>query len=172
MSNGVRRPYVLRWAAALVCLYLLISPARADPSADAAALAKASADFAQGDFENAWFRYWTLARRGDPNAEFNLAQLYRFGKGIPVDRDLARYWYAKAAAQNHGYAQYNLGVIYEVGDGTPRDLAQAREWYRRAAAQNVSAAEAALKRLDAQARERATAPKPPPPSIGGTPSPP
>jgi len=113
-----------------------------------AALQAALADYAQGDWDSAWFRLWGLAQQGNPAAQFDLAQLYRFGKGIPADLHLAFTWYEKAAAQGHGYAQYNLGVMYEFGQGTTPDLAQARAWYSRAAAQNVAGSRAALDRLD------------------------
>jgi TPR repeat protein len=117
-----------------------------DPAPDA--LQAALTDYAHGDWQNAWFRLWGLAHQGNAAAQFDLAQLYRFGKGIPADLALAFGWYAKAAAQGHGYAQYNLGVMYEYGQGTPRDLAEARAWYGRAAAQNIAGSEAAVQRLD------------------------
>ncbi len=104
---------------------------------------------AKGDWPDAWFGFWTLARQGDPIAEFDLAQLYRLGRGIPQDLQQAFYWYGKAAAQGHAYAEFNLGVMYELGQATPRDLDQARAWYGRAAAQDIAAATDALRRLDA-----------------------
>jgi uncharacterized protein len=87
-------------------------------------------------------------------AQFNLAQLYRLEQGIPADQALALHWYTEAARQGHGYAQYNLGLMYEFGHGTRSDAAQARLWYRRAADQNVTAAEAALQRVDKQTHAR------------------
>jgi TPR repeat protein len=118
------------------------------PPAPDAALQAALADYAQGDWDSAWFRLWALARQGNAAAQFDLAQLYRSGKGIPADLHQAFAWYEKAAAQGHGYAQYNLGVMYELGQGTPRNLTQARTWYARAAAQNIAGSQAALRRLE------------------------
>jgi TPR repeat protein len=115
----------------------------ADPTLQAALT-----DYAQGDWDSAWFRLWSLARQGNAAAQFDLAQLYRFGKGIPADPHLAFTWYEKAATQRHGYAQYNLAVMYEFGQGTQQDLAQARAWYSQAAAQNIAGSRAALERLD------------------------
>jgi uncharacterized protein len=121
----------------------------ADPSPQTTRhLQQGGQDYEQGDTTSAWFHFWTLARQGDPTAQFNLAQLYRLGEGIPVDLRLALYWYAEAAAQGHGYAQYNLGIMYERGDGVGRDLTEAKAWYHRAAAQKIREAEAALRRLD------------------------
>ncbi len=120
----------------------------ADNSTNAQAIHKAGQDYAKGDLESAWFRFWTLARNGDATAQYNLAQLYRQGRGIPVDLRLARYWYGEAAARGNGYAQFNLGMMYERGDGVPMDMVEAHAWYRRAAAQNVPEAVAALRRLE------------------------
>lgn len=127
-----------------------IAPTRAADISEQAAVETAIAEFRRGEFENAWFHFWTLAARGNVGAQFNLAQLYRLGHGIPADQALALHWYTEAARQGHGYAQYNLGVMYEFGHGTRPDAAQARLWYRRAADQDITAAEAALERLDKQ----------------------
>ena len=123
------------------------------PSHAARTLQQAAADYAKGDTESAWFRFWALAQQGNAFAQFNLAQLYRLGQGIPVDLQRARYWYEEAAARGNGPAQFNLGLMYEHGDGTPIDLTEARAWYRRAAAQNVTEAQDALQRLERQTRK-------------------
>jgi len=123
------------------------------------ALQAALSDYAQGNWDSAWFRLWSLACQGNATAQFDLAQLYRLGRGIPADPHLAFTWYEKAAGQGHGYAQYNLAVMYEFGEGTPQDLAQARAWYGRAAAQNIAGSRAALQRLDRKStssKERAS----------------
>jgi len=110
----------------------------------------ATADYARGELEEAWFRFWSLAREGNAAAQFNLGQLYRQGRGIPVDLEIARQWYMASAAQNYAYAQYNLGIMYEFGQGTAGNTSEARRWYRRAAAQNLPEAQRALVRLDAR----------------------
>jgi TPR repeat protein len=132
----------------VLCCGSGIQRSHAADGAATSAIEAAIAEYRQGDFESAWFRFWTLASQGDVAAQFNLAQLYRLGHGIPADLALARRWYAAAAWQGHGYAQYNLGLIYEFGHGTAPDPAQARVWYRRAADQDIAAAHAALERLD------------------------
>jgi TPR repeat protein len=108
----------------------------------------ATADYARGDLEEAWFRFWTLAREGNAAAQFNLGQLYRQGRGIPPDLDQARQWYMAAAVQNYAYAQYNLGIMYEFGQGTAANKSEARRWYGRAAGQALPEAQRALSRLD------------------------
>src|SRR5476649_2367663 len=94
-------------------------------------------DYARGELESAWFRFWALARAGNAAAQFNLGQLYRQGHGIPADLEQARQWYAASAAQGYAYAQYNLGIMYEFGQGIAGNKTEARRWYRRAAAQNL-----------------------------------
>jgi cell division septation protein DedD len=69
-------------------------------------------------------REWRpLAERGDPDAEFNMAQAYKLGRGVPADMGLAMAWYEKAAQQNHAGAQALLGLILfqsgEVGRAVP-----------------------------------------------------
>jgi TPR repeat protein len=113
-------------------------------------LREATDDYARGELESAWFRFWALAREGNAAAQFNLGQLYRQGHGIPPDLEQARHWYEAAAAQGYAYAQYNLGIMYEFGRGTEGSTAEARRWYRRAAAQNLPEAQRALSRLESR----------------------
>ncbi len=110
--------------------------------------------FRAEDYESAWFRFWGLARSGDPEAQFNLAQLYRLGRGIQRDLVQARRWYERAAERGYGPAQYQLGVLWERGDGVPADATEARGWYVRAAQQGIEPARAALERLDRTAAGR------------------
>lgn len=75
---------------------------------------------------DAWFggRYgdaiktWRpLADRGDADAQFNMGQAYRLGRGVPADMRIAQSWFQKASAQGHAEAQANLGLIlYQNGD--------------------------------------------------------
>ena len=70
-------------------------------------------------------QYRAAAEKGDAEAQFNLAQCYRFGWGVEPDKAKAVYWYRKAAEQGLKEAQYNLGVCYKKGEGVPKDLEQA-----------------------------------------------
>lgn len=65
----------------------------------------------RGAYAEAVADWQPLAEKGDPDAEFNLAQAYKLGRGVPVDLVHARALYAKAAAQGHAEAQANLGII-------------------------------------------------------------
>jgi TPR repeat protein len=139
-----------RTALGVVAALLVAScrPSFAADASDPAGIDTGIAEYRRGEFENAWLHFWALAAQGNAAAQFNLAQMYRLGQGIPADPALARHWYIAAADQGHGYAQYNLGLMYEFGHGTAPDLARARLWYRRAADQNIAAARTALERLE------------------------
>lgn len=48
------------------------------------------------------------AASGDPEAQYELGNIYYFGKGVPVDMDKANEWYRKAADRGHRYAERAL----------------------------------------------------------------
>ena len=80
------------------------------------------------------------AQAGDADAQFNLAQAYKLGRGVPVDLKLAQDWYAKSAAQGHEQAQANLGLIlFQNGDRTG-----AMPWIQKAADRGEPRAEYVL----------------------------
>lgn len=81
----------------------------------------------------AWYRQ--SAERGDMEAQFELAEMYKAGRGVPRDAAAAATWYDKAAAQGYMPAQFELGCMYLNGLGLARDEAKAREWLGRAAKQ-------------------------------------
>ncbi len=57
-------------------------------------------------------RLWRpLADRGDADAQYNIAQAYFLGRGVPRNMNLAEQWYERAARQGHEEAQGALGLI-------------------------------------------------------------
>lgn len=98
--------------------------------APALANVKAGVDaWQRGDFAGAIREWRPLADKGDPDAQFNMGQAYKLGRGAPADIKIARSWYQKAAAQGHEQAQANLGIIlYEAGQ-----RAESMSWIRKAA---------------------------------------
>ena len=83
----------------------------------------------RGDFASAVKQWRPLADRGDADAQFNMGQAYRMGRGVPADLRIAQSWFQKAAAQGHELAQGNLGLLlYESGK-----RAEAMPWIRKAA---------------------------------------
>jgi len=80
------------------------------PGADNGARAGIEAWQAQ-DYEGA-VRIWRpLADRNDADAQYNLAQAYFLGRGVPQNMTLAEQWYARAARGGHEDAQANYGLL-------------------------------------------------------------
>lgn len=64
-----------------------------------------------GNYEEAIRQWRPLADRGDADAQYNIAQAYKLGRGVPVNLNLAEQWYERAAQQGHEQAGANLGLI-------------------------------------------------------------
>ena len=82
-----------------------------------------------GNFAGAVKEWRPLAEQGDADAQFNLGQAYKLGRGVPANLQAAQSWYAKAAQNGHSQAQANLGLIL-FQDG---DRKGAMPWIRKAA---------------------------------------
>lgn len=71
----------------------------------------------QGDYAKAIGEWRPLAQAGDPDAQFNMGQAYKLGRGVSADVTTAIGWYRKAAAQGHLRAEDNLGLLlFQQGD--------------------------------------------------------
>jgi ankyrin repeat protein len=92
-----------------------------------------------------------LADQGNPEAQYQLAALYRSGRG--VTQDLQEYLRLLKASADGGYgpAQYQLGLAYETGSLVEADLALARQWLSAAADQGLPEASDRLAALNAAA---------------------
>jgi len=89
---------------AIIAATTALSPAYAD--------VRAGVDAWQNGNYPAAIREWRpLAEKGDPDAQFNLAQAYKLGRGVAADLKQAQNWFEKASAQGHEEAQANLGLI-------------------------------------------------------------
>ncbi|MGP7796157.1 SPOR domain-containing protein [Sphingomonas sp. CLY1604] len=78
---------------------------------------KAGVDaWSRGDFPAAVAQWRGLAVAGDADAQFNLGQAYKLGRGVPVDPVLAESWFRKAALQGHPQAEDNYGLaLFQAG---------------------------------------------------------
>lgn len=65
----------------------------------------------QGDYARAVAEWRPLAVAGDADAQFNLGQAYKLGRGVPADATLALDWFRKAGAQGHLRANDNYGLL-------------------------------------------------------------
>ena len=93
----------------------------------------------------------SLAKGGDPEAQYSLGAMYELGESRPQNHARAVRWYYEAARQGdtgaqHGLqrfaeggdvdAQSLLGLMYGSGYGVPQSDDEAVKWYRMAAEQD------------------------------------
>lgn len=103
---------------ALAACTLLAQTALADAKAGVEAWSRAEAANNAGDKVTAHREYLAAIRewqaqadKGDPDSQFNLAQAYKWGKGVPQDLTRAEVLFAKAAAKGHTQAADNYGLL-------------------------------------------------------------
>jgi TPR repeat protein len=83
----------------------------------------------RGDYPAAVGIWRPLAEHGDADAQFNLGQAYRLGRGVTTDLAVARGWLEKSAGQGHLDAETTLGLLlFQNGD-----QATALKWLKLAA---------------------------------------
>ena len=63
------------------------------------------------DYAGAVRQWEAAAARGDADAEFNLGQAYRLGKGVPQDMAKAEFYFGRAARKGHPQAGDNYGIV-------------------------------------------------------------
>lgn len=122
------------WTAALAAA-LLAGPALAQADVKAGVEA-----WQRGDYRAAVAQWRAPAVAGDADAQFNMGQAYKFGRGVPADLALAEEWYRKAALQGHPQAEENYGLaLFENGKRL-----QAIEWLEKAAGRGAPRAQYVL----------------------------
>jgi cell division protein FtsN len=95
----------LIFVAALAASFLTMTPA-------AHADVKTGVDaWNQGDYVRAVNAWRPLAIAGNADAQFNLGQAYKLGRGVPVDLPVALEWFRKASEQGHDKAVDNYGLL-------------------------------------------------------------
>lgn len=96
-------------SAAAIAMVAMSAPAWADVKTGVDAWAK-------GDYFTATKEWRPLAIAGDADAQFNLGQAYKLGRGVPLDPALAESWFRKAAVQGHAQAIDNYGLaLFQAG---------------------------------------------------------
>jgi cell division septation protein DedD len=72
-----------------------------------------------------------LAEKGDADAQFNLGQAYRLGRGVPINLGAAKTWFERAAGSGHLDAETTLGLLlFQNGE-----QAEGLKWLKMAAEQ-------------------------------------
>lgn len=121
--------------------YWLILGAALAVAAPALADVKAGVDaWSAGDFRKAVSEWRGPAVAGDADAQFNLGQAYKLGRGVPVDPALAESWFRKAALQGHVQAQDNYGLALFQSDRK----AEALPWLEKSVARGEPRAQLVL----------------------------
>ncbi len=110
-------------------------------------LQRAAAAYKEGDYDTALQIFIPLAEKGDMIAQFNLAKMYRKGRGIPKDYKTAVKWFTFSAEQGNAKAQYHLGVAHSFGLGVVPDYKIALKWFNRSAEQGNTFSQYHLSRL-------------------------
>ncbi len=82
----------------------------------------------KGDYQTALREFTKAAEEGLDVAQFNLANLYYFGRGVDQDLEQAFRWTEAAAQQGHLGAQANLGSLLLDGSGTAKDIEKGMQW--------------------------------------------
>src|SRR4030095_5635444 len=73
-----------------------------------------------------------LAEGGDADAQFNLGQAYRLGRGVPINLAAAKTLFERAARSGHLEAETTLGLLlFQNGE-----QAQGLKWLKQAADKN------------------------------------
>lgn len=85
----------------------------------------------RSDYAKAVAIWIPLATKGDADAQFNLGQAYRLGRGVETNLATAQTWFERAANQGHVDAATTLGLLlFQNGD-----LASGLKWLKKAADQ-------------------------------------
>jgi len=109
-------------AAGLAAAATIGMPALADTRAGVEA-------WQRGDYPKAVEEWRGPAIAGDADAQFNLGQAYKLGRGVPADLNQAEEWYRRAAIQGHPQAEENYGLALFQNN----KRAEAVPWLQRAA---------------------------------------
>jgi uncharacterized protein len=94
----------------------------------------------RGDYAGAVAEWRKAAIAGDADAQFNLGQAYKLGRGVPVDMAMAESWYRKAALQGHAQASDNYGLaLFQDGKAS-----EALPWLEKSAGRGEPRAQLVL----------------------------
>src|SRR5690348_397369 len=85
----------------------------------------------RSDYSGAVAIWRPLAEKGDADAQFNLGQAYRLGRGVPINLAAAKTWFERAAGQGHVDAETTLGLLLFQNGDQPEAL----KWLKKAADQ-------------------------------------
>jgi uncharacterized protein len=108
------------FGAKLALALLVVSPALQPAFADV----KAGVDaWSKGEYDKAVKEWRGPALKGDADAQFNLGQAYKLGRGVKADLNVASDWYRQAAEKGHLQAADSYGHLLhyqgKIADALP-----------------------------------------------------
>lgn len=115
---------------------------RLEPSETNFEKAKIAAD--SGDYSLAKKLYEESAKLGFAAAEYEIGELYYYGRGVKQDYEKSIEWYRRAAHKNDASALNDIGAAYESGKGLKIDRKEAVSWFFRASEIGSSRADYSL----------------------------
>lgn len=72
----------------------------------------------------------SFAKKGNSNAQFDLALLYLNGDGVKKDMRRAFKWFHRAARKNHVEAKFQMGLNFLNARGVKRNSSLAAYWFK------------------------------------------
>lgn len=108
--------------------YLFHSASRVNTESPQMQYEKGEEYYQRGDYENAVVWYRKGADGGNADAQFSLAECYRYGRGVEANTAKAAQWYREAARQGH---EYSKGKLYECYSGNyiePESQEEFMQW--------------------------------------------
>lgn len=108
-------PHLRKSLFAALALSVIAMPALADVKAGVDA-------WSRGEYEAAVKQWRDPAIKGDADAQFNMGQAYKMGRGVKADLNVALDWYRKAAAQGHLQAADSYGHLLHYQGKIPEAL--------------------------------------------------
>ncbi len=88
----------------------------------------------EGNYAEAYCLLKPMAKKGHPEAQYQIGWMYHNGYGLAVDDAKAAYWWEKAAGHNTLDAMTALVMLYrEGGIGIKKDLPKAAKYLLKAA---------------------------------------
>jgi TPR repeat protein len=128
----------------LLCLGLLGASAAVAVSASAVTMDDVNKAIAEKRSFDAFQDLLELAPAGNPEAQFKLGDIYRWGDIGAANFEKALYWYGRAAKQGNVDAMLGLAGMYGHGQGVAQDKAAAYRWLVLASTQHLDPKSAAI----------------------------
>eukprot|EP01125_Pyxidicula_operculata_P003814 TRINITY_DN1520_c0_g2_i4.p1 TRINITY_DN1520_c0_g2~~TRINITY_DN1520_c0_g2_i4.p1 ORF type:complete len:1366 (-),score=368.16 TRINITY_DN1520_c0_g2_i4:89-3664(-) len=85
------------------------------------------------NYELAFYYYYLSANQGNADAQYNLGEMYWYGRGTNQNFSLAMKYHLQSANQGKTCAINNVGVMYAFGLGVKQDYSIAKKYYHLAA---------------------------------------